>query len=134
MKTTRNSTSRHLLTASAALLCAFTTTLPAPASAPLYTVTVLDGLGGTGAGSVASRTYGINATGQVTGYSYASGNGQGSVAVIWTGTSPTSLLSATGLGSSGDNIGYSINAAGQVARGDRRFGGAVDGDHARYPR
>ena len=96
-----------LLTASTAALCAFTL-LPAVAhaQAPQYTVTVLDNL----VGGTMSNAYGINASGQVAGWSGTSG-ASGPHAVRWTGTTPAALGTAAGT----NTYGYGINAAGQVA-------------------
>jgi probable HAF family extracellular repeat protein len=96
---------KQLLTASAAVLCAFTAiSSRADAAPPQYIVLDLGTLGGT-----SSRSFGINAFGQVTGYSDIAGGG--SRGFVWTGAALTELPTLGGPGSGG----HSINDSGQVA-------------------
>jgi len=85
------------------------------AQAPQYTVTVLGNPGGT----TVSYATGINASGQVVGYSITTGGGED--AVVWNGTTPT-VLGTVG-GTSSKAIG--INASGQVAGYSYTAGNAV---------
>ena len=96
---------KHLLTATA--LCALTI-IPARAhaNAIAYSVTVLDGLGG----SFGNVAVGINASGQVAGTSQFTGDTIAH-AVRWTGTTPTDLGAVGGTNSQG----HCINASGQIA-------------------
>lgn len=105
MKTT-NSSSRRLVTASTAALCACIF-FPAHvhAAALAYTVTDLGTLGGSG-----STGFGINASGQVAGSTGLTGD-SADHAARWTGTTPTVLFPAGGTNSTG----IAINASGQVA-------------------
>jgi len=105
MNDSSTSTARFLLTASAAVFCAFTM-LPARVHAgpPQYSVTVLGSLGGS-LGTTNDYAIGVNDSGQVAGASYPTGSGQPH-AVRWTGTIPTDL---------GAGDGYWINTSGQVA-------------------
>ena len=94
----------HLLTTSAAILCALVLPARLHASPPQYVVTVLGDLGG---GS--SEASSVNASEQVAGTSDTP-SGDGHHAVIWKGTKPTDL------GTLGGNrsVGIGINASGQV--------------------
>ena len=110
MKTT---TSNKLGITLAAVLALIILPVRVDASPPQYTVTVLGGLGGT-----SSQAYGINASGQVAGQSYLTGDGSYH-AVRWTGTTPTDLgtlggsLSASfGINDSGQAAGWAYTAGG----------------------
>jgi probable HAF family extracellular repeat protein len=95
--------------ASAAVLCTFTL-LPNRiyANPPAYNVTQLR----LGNPINPSYGYGINASGQVAGWSASSTTGDGAYhAVRWTGTTPEDLGTLGGTNS----YGYAINASGQVA-------------------
>ena len=94
-----------LFTVSAAALVAFTVlTSRSHGSPPQYTVTDLGTLGGD------SYAFSINASGQVAGYSFLTGNSVDH-AVRWADTTPTDLGTLGG----GYSNGYGINASGQVA-------------------
>jgi probable HAF family extracellular repeat protein len=95
-----------ILTVGAIALFALTAVLAhVHATPPQYSVIVLDSLGGT-----SSEANGINASGQVAGSSFTTGNSHYD-AVRWTG------IAATNLGNLGgkDAYGLGINASGQVA-------------------
>jgi len=85
------------------------------ANAIAYSVTVLDGLGG----SFGSAAYAINSTGQVAGYSCIPDNTR-QHAMRWTGTTMTEL----GAFGSIESIGYGINDSGQVS-GYLHYNGAL---------
>ena len=112
MKTT---TSNKLGITLAAVLALIILPVRVDASPPQYTVTVLGGLGGT-----SSQAYGINASGQVAGQSYLTGDGSYH-AVRWTGTTPTDL------GTLGGSIstGLAINASGQVTGNSQTTGNSA---------
>jgi probable HAF family extracellular repeat protein len=76
---------------------------------------VLGGEGGTD-----SSAWGINASGQIAGYSETSGGGID--AVVWSGTTPTDLGSLGGTTS----YGYAINASGQVVGDSDTTGNASE--------
>lgn len=119
---------KHLLAACTAL-CAFTL-LPARihANAIAYSVTVLDGLGG----SFGSSADSINASGQVAGSSYILDNTV-THAVRWTGTTTTDLGSVVPFGGIYGSDAVGINASGQVAgsyktaNGGATYGGLWSG-------
>jgi probable HAF family extracellular repeat protein len=96
--------SRHLLTASAAALCALTVPTHVHANAIAYTVTVLELL----PGGISSYPTGVNNAGQVVGRTLI---GTSTIATIWNGTSPTGLGLLLGGTASGAN---GINNSGQV--------------------
>ncbi len=120
MKTTRITPACRLLTTGTAALCAFTAlTAHVRASPPQYTVTDLGALGAN-----VSYGFGINALGQVTGYSYTGVNNTFD-AVILTGATPTDLGTISGYNS----YGRGINNSGQVAGYYQGIGGALQIHH-----
>jgi probable HAF family extracellular repeat protein len=84
------------------------------ANAIAYSVTVLEGLGG----SFGSAAFSINNTGQVVGKSYLPGNSTHQ-AVRWTGTTAENLAAYYVT----ESAGFAINDAGQVAGFYRTAGG-----------
>jgi len=96
---------RPLLTLAAGAAL-FLTAAHVYAQAPQYNVTVLDGLGGT-----QTVAEGINASGQVVGWTSDTNTNQ--YAVAWNGSATPTVLGS--LGSTNHNIAVGINASGQIA-------------------
>jgi probable HAF family extracellular repeat protein len=95
---------RTIATATAyVVVCVFLLLVPATCTGQNYAITDLGTLGGS-----SSIGYGINASGQVTGYSLTTGNIAD--AFLYTGGKMIDLETTLGSGS----IGYGINASGQV--------------------
>ena len=117
MMTSTKNTRRHILTASAAVLCAFIVPTSVHAQAYQYSVTVLSAVGSSSAYPVS-----INASGLVAGPIVHSISGQ-ETATVWNGTTPTSLAPlnagysaiAYGINNSGQVVGNADNASGRKA-------------------
>lgn len=109
---TSTKTTRQILTASAAVLCAFILPAHIHAQIPQYTATVLGYLG-----TSASEPVSINASGQVAGNIYNAASDR-FVAVLWTptanGTTQTNLTPLSNGSFIGDGYAYGINASGHV--------------------
>ena len=97
----------------------------APASAKSYNVTVLQDVGGLGD----SDAYGINARGQIVGYSYDKVGTSGLAAVLWSSAGTGTALQD--VGGAGVSEAFGINDRGQiVGTSDTASGGVVIGTEA----